>query len=922
MADHEVRLALVMNGGVSLAVWMGGVTHEIDLVRRSCRGTPIKEYDATLADRWRSLLHPDGGEHRDLVVDVIAGTSAGGLNGAMLATTIAHDGSLDPEVEPSFFAPAEPVPGPWLREVWCNLGTLRRGRLIPEDVAAATGSILDGDFFLRQAQRIMATLGATTGGGGRGQAPPTVTLFTTASGLGRQGFRATDAAGQEFDVDDHRFLYRLTTDLPWTYRPETMDFAPPPDLLAEFSDPDRLGRAARASASFPAAFAPVNEGPLLNQVGPPRVWPATGGREPSWLIDGGVLDNAPFGPVLDTLARTAVSGKVTRYLAYVVPSGGITRVAQRIADSAVADGPPPWTQAVASGLRFPAEADFRSDVQELERLRVEADAGWSDSQRLFERAVADDDQLERLRVAAEHLQPVYTRGRAAGGVWEAVMVTAAGRLTLLDRDADAPMRAVPEILATGPLWTPPEGAPVRAFPREDTAGGVEWPWGLGPAERVLRTILRTLRGRLAGETDATTRAELGAALALVSASVRRVLAVRRAVGARLAAEFPVVSGSVGAGVPLERTPAEVAAAINRVYADLRVQQVLGRELAAARGALPAGEQLLEAALAVEVVSRCTSSRMPDQRSVPFSFVRLGPDVALPVLPPEHQEVARRLGDHILFGTQVGHFGAFGAEQMRRWDWLLGRLHAVAHLGMLLHGSGAPTGDGSEGRTTESAVAWVRETQAAVLAAEGWTLEQVIAQVDDLAEAYDRSSLAYGAARMIDGMNDADRRAGNHPDQYATREAGERALAIAPGLGRTPGRWIQAALGLREPAGVGAAERTARWFAAPVREALWQRLVGKGAQSDPPRGLVVGLLTPVPWLLVALGGAVAVVVAAILAGGRPGVGVALACLGGAALLLGAVGLGLALAATRVRARIGRLFRGKLGTWLPDSGPPEG
>ncbi len=28
MSEHEVRFALVMNGGVSLAVWMGGVTHE------------------------------------------------------------------------------------------------------------------------------------------------------------------------------------------------------------------------------------------------------------------------------------------------------------------------------------------------------------------------------------------------------------------------------------------------------------------------------------------------------------------------------------------------------------------------------------------------------------------------------------------------------------------------------------------------------------------------------------------------------------------------------------------------------------------------------------------------------------------------------------------------------------------------------
>ncbi len=42
----EHRLALVMNGGVSLAVWMGGVACGIDNVRRASNGIPPPE-DAT-----------------------------------------------------------------------------------------------------------------------------------------------------------------------------------------------------------------------------------------------------------------------------------------------------------------------------------------------------------------------------------------------------------------------------------------------------------------------------------------------------------------------------------------------------------------------------------------------------------------------------------------------------------------------------------------------------------------------------------------------------------------------------------------------------------------------------------------------------------------------------------------------------------
>jgi len=32
---EQLRMALVLNGGVSLAVWMGGVLHELDLLRRA-----------------------------------------------------------------------------------------------------------------------------------------------------------------------------------------------------------------------------------------------------------------------------------------------------------------------------------------------------------------------------------------------------------------------------------------------------------------------------------------------------------------------------------------------------------------------------------------------------------------------------------------------------------------------------------------------------------------------------------------------------------------------------------------------------------------------------------------------------------------------------------------------------------------------
>lgn len=46
--DTELRVALVLNGGVSLAVWMSGVVHEIDRLRRA---RPVSDGEGTHGGR-------------------------------------------------------------------------------------------------------------------------------------------------------------------------------------------------------------------------------------------------------------------------------------------------------------------------------------------------------------------------------------------------------------------------------------------------------------------------------------------------------------------------------------------------------------------------------------------------------------------------------------------------------------------------------------------------------------------------------------------------------------------------------------------------------------------------------------------------------------------------------------------------------
>jgi len=109
LREKELRLALIFFGGVSLAVYMHGISKEIlKLVRASSalhgladRSARAKaSFDAAKAEYrdydteqiYFHLLRELGSKiELRVVVDIIAGASAGGINGTMLARAIAHD---------------------------------------------------------------------------------------------------------------------------------------------------------------------------------------------------------------------------------------------------------------------------------------------------------------------------------------------------------------------------------------------------------------------------------------------------------------------------------------------------------------------------------------------------------------------------------------------------------------------------------------------------------------------------------------------------------------------------------------------------------------------------------------------------------------------------------------------------------------
>lgn len=108
--EKEVRLAIVMYGGVSLAIYINGITQELlRLVRSTAANRTAGELAGTeliyrkvawlMGEEGRRLDHLPAGEciqaSTRFIIDIISGTSAGGINGIFLAKALANDQDLE-----------------------------------------------------------------------------------------------------------------------------------------------------------------------------------------------------------------------------------------------------------------------------------------------------------------------------------------------------------------------------------------------------------------------------------------------------------------------------------------------------------------------------------------------------------------------------------------------------------------------------------------------------------------------------------------------------------------------------------------------------------------------------------------------------------------------------------------------------------
>uniref|UniRef100_UPI002FCA6108 patatin-like phospholipase family protein n=1 Tax=Sphingopyxis sp. TaxID=1908224 RepID=UPI002FCA6108 len=99
MREKELRFALICYGGISLAVYMHGITKEVWRLAAASRafhdGGKLAGAGAVYGELLTEIA-ARGGVRLRVFADIVAGASAGGINGIFLARALATGQSLDP----------------------------------------------------------------------------------------------------------------------------------------------------------------------------------------------------------------------------------------------------------------------------------------------------------------------------------------------------------------------------------------------------------------------------------------------------------------------------------------------------------------------------------------------------------------------------------------------------------------------------------------------------------------------------------------------------------------------------------------------------------------------------------------------------------------------------------------------------------
>lgn len=393
MREKELRLALVCYGGISLAVYMHGITKEIWKLTRASRAfhareTPVAPSEALYRDL---LAHVEAAEQVKLRVltDIIAGASAGGINGIFLAKAIASGQSLEPltqlwleEADVDRLLDPDARPLSRLTKFWATpvawFYANRSGGTIETTVASEAREEVRTKLtrFVR-ARWFEPPFGGKVLGGmvldalcAMERAPAEPPLLPPGQPL--------DLAVTVTDFRGHPEPLRLNSP-PQVVENEhrlVLSFRHDPEQDVELGSRVSLAFAARATSSFPGAFPPLtlsemdqlvvergeawgDRGEFVRTAFPKSI----ANIDELTLIDGSVLANAPFRAASDRLKDRPARREVDRRFVYIDPKPGIRAISLRRPGHA--DRPGFFTTIIGALSELPREQPIRDNLDAI-----------------------------------------------------------------------------------------------------------------------------------------------------------------------------------------------------------------------------------------------------------------------------------------------------------------------------------------------------------------------------------------------------------------------------------------------------------------------------------------------------------------------------------------------------------------------------
>ena len=323
--SREHRLGLVVYGGVSLAIYMNGICQEF---YNAVRGRGIYKLIKALTDA-------------DIVVDIISGTSAGGINGVLLSYALANS-QEGKQIKFEEFA-----------KVWKDSGDINQLLFNQEDYGGVDkSSFFNGLDYKNQIKKALEDRKNDL----QENAPEDdwfsefgeLDLYITGTDILGKIHQVFDTTDCVIDVKDHRAIFHLKYR---DYDSGNNPFNPEDKMICE-----ALAKLCQITSCFPVAFPPVTVklepddydpdkklvewGHLSNRIVPQEIPqkdephssdkkhndklaeidkdPGEGYR--LHFVDGGVLDNRPFSYTIKEIYHRAADRPVFRKLFYVDPS--------------------------------------------------------------------------------------------------------------------------------------------------------------------------------------------------------------------------------------------------------------------------------------------------------------------------------------------------------------------------------------------------------------------------------------------------------------------------------------------------------------------------------------------------------------------------------------------------------------------------